>query len=280
MADIIRVDLTNVQDTLQGSYTWGFELVNYANGSSLSLAAGRTENIGGTLYRVEDGDLAIPAPGSDDTWYVYITEDGDGTATASVSTTVPTFNPNNGGYYNGASKAVFIFDRIAVANYIKKQKLISINLDADGKLSLKKELQVDGDTVILGTLSAIGGLETDSINALSGTAIAIPNSDTLQNVRKALDFSQQTYPGGTVAGLFAFLDSANALGNAPAGTNVPLTGHVAIDGIAIQIVCAKVLKNGNPATSYTIQGWDVAAGNVNPTVQTPDPTQAGWSIAF
>jgi len=153
MADIVRVDLTDVQDTLQGSYTWGFELTDENDNSILALAAGRTENILGSLYRVEDGDLAIGDPGVDNTYYVYVSEDGDGTATAFLSTSIPNYSPQNGGFYFGNWKAVYVFTRSGAANYINKQKLVGLHLDNVGDLKLKRNLDVS-DTVTAPTLQA------------------------------------------------------------------------------------------------------------------------------
>lgn len=151
MADIIKVDLTDVQDTLQGTYQQSFELTDYTDSATISLASGCTESLGDDIYRVESGDLTITDDGlSDGTVYVLVLDDGDGTASAYLSTKGGTFDPNKRGYFiNDASaddgaKVVFTMSKYSGVYYGKTKrdlKTISnlkagqlINID-DSKLS-------------------------------------------------------------------------------------------------------------------------------------------------
>ena len=104
MATIDKIPLTNAEslNLLQGTSTTPFQLTDYADGATaLSLAGGRTEEIGGYLYAVNDGDYAISETGvTDDTqYYVLVKDDGTGSADAYLSTKGGTFDPNKGGYY-------------------------------------------------------------------------------------------------------------------------------------------------------------------------------------
>lgn len=104
---INKILLTNISDTLQGTFQFPFELTDYTDSSTIVLASGRTEEIGGYLYRVEGGGQSITDSGvSNGTVYAYVQDTGSGSATASVSATVPTYDETKGGWYNGTSKAV------------------------------------------------------------------------------------------------------------------------------------------------------------------------------
>jgi hypothetical protein len=105
MADIIKLDLTQVNQYTAGAIQQPFELTDYDDSATIELASGRTEEVGGALYRVESGDLTITDGGvANGDVYVLILDDGDDTASAYLSTKSGTFDPNKGGYYiNDAS---------------------------------------------------------------------------------------------------------------------------------------------------------------------------------
>ncbi|NIU83405.1 MAG: hypothetical protein GWN64_07980 [Candidatus Thorarchaeota archaeon] len=150
MADINKIDLTDIEDTLKGSFesVVGFQLTDYGINGTLALASGRTEEIGGFTYRVEGGDLIITDPGGIPNGYVYvlIQDDGDDTASAYLSTKGGTWDPNKGGYYvndaspdNGARvlfKAIKDTGPIYSAKGRISGKIVSDRLDDDDERSL------------------------------------------------------------------------------------------------------------------------------------------------
>jgi hypothetical protein len=129
MADIIRIDFADSQDTLQGLNQNIFEFTSWGDDASIVLAAGRTEDIGGAQYRVEQGDLTITDSGvANGTVYVLVIEDGDGTASAYVSTKSGTYDGDKSGFYvndasadNGA-KVLFQMEKSAGPIYSRKAR--------------------------------------------------------------------------------------------------------------------------------------------------------------
>jgi hypothetical protein len=105
MSDIIKLDMTDIEDTQLGIFQTDFELTSYEDDADIILAAARVEYIGDFPYRVEDGDLTVTDSGVvNGTVYILLKDDGDGTASAYVSTKAGDYDPNKGGYYvNDAS---------------------------------------------------------------------------------------------------------------------------------------------------------------------------------
>lgn len=129
MADIIKLSLTSVQDYIQGALQNPFFLTDYSNSATLTLASGRVEEAGGYFYRVEGGDLAI-TDGLGVTYgdvYVHLKDDGDGTASAYLSTVAPTmsnWDANKGGYYHtDGAKIIMHMVRAAGPTYSDKARL-------------------------------------------------------------------------------------------------------------------------------------------------------------
>jgi len=108
---IRKIDLTDVGDTLQGTMTTVFELSDYNDGllSTVDLASGRAEEMGGQVYRVESGDYQVTDAGvADGTVYVHLLDSGAGTATAYMSIEAGIYDPNKGGYYHtDGAKVIF-----------------------------------------------------------------------------------------------------------------------------------------------------------------------------
>jgi hypothetical protein len=147
-ADIIKIDLTDVQDTLQATFQRDFELTTYADGSTITLASGTVEEVGGYLYRVEGGDLAITDGGvANGTVYVEISDDGDGTGTAELSTTAGTWDPNLRGYYKvTGEKTIFAMTKAAGPVYSNRGRLLA---PLDQTRSIGQIFAIHPDTLIL-----------------------------------------------------------------------------------------------------------------------------------
>jgi hypothetical protein len=103
MSTIRRIDLTDVGDTLQGTQTTVFELISYDDGllTTVQLAGGRAEEMGGQVYRVESGDYQVTDSGlANGVVYVHLKDNGDGTASAYLDLNEGTYDGNKGGYYH------------------------------------------------------------------------------------------------------------------------------------------------------------------------------------
>ena len=159
-------DPSDVPGTLQSTYLDPFELTSYADGTTtLKLASGRTEEIGGALYLVDTADFTITTAGpTDGVVYVYVGEDGitPGNGAAYLSKTAPTFDPNKGGYYSGSDKAIFRMTKSGTT-YTLKRRLSkndgnfvfdNVSIDqVDGSLTVADDLTVGDDLIVGGQIT-------------------------------------------------------------------------------------------------------------------------------
>lgn len=108
MADIIKVDYTNITDTLTAISRQPFQLSSYDDGAGpLYVASSTVEEIGGLLYVVDAGNVQITDGGvSDGIVYIKLVEDGDGTASVSLSETTGTWDGQKSGVYSGSDKFI------------------------------------------------------------------------------------------------------------------------------------------------------------------------------
>jgi hypothetical protein len=120
MSDILITDLTDIEQTLKNTFQQVFQLTQYTSGtSSIVLAAGNSERVGGALYHIANGDFTVTDPGvADGVAYVYLTALTATTGDAYLSAQVPTFDSNSGGWYFDGDKAIIrlvkngaVFDR-------------------------------------------------------------------------------------------------------------------------------------------------------------------------
>lgn len=123
MADIEILDLTDPQDTLQSAIKAQFKLTSYADDTTITLIAGMAEEVSSALYRVIDGDLAVTDSASNGSAYIYLSDDGDGTGTAELLNTVPTYDSVRGGFYSSGKKAIF-FLRKNGSTYYNKTRIV------------------------------------------------------------------------------------------------------------------------------------------------------------
>ena len=150
MADIIKIDLTDVQDTLQGTFQRDFELTDYTDSPIIELAAGTVEEVGGFIYRVEGGDIVVADSGViNGTVYIEVSDDGDGTASAEVSATSGTWDPNLRGYYKPTGeKTIFAMVKSAGPTYSDKFR-ISVPFK-----QRFQDIQVTNNAIVLGDVIA------------------------------------------------------------------------------------------------------------------------------
>ena len=111
MATIDKIPLTNAEslNLLRGAYTHPFHLVDYDDETSaLELAGGRAEEIGGYLYKINNGNFAVDisdTTGSTDGTLYYLGVRDTGTTVLAkllflTPSNIPTYyDGNKGGYY-------------------------------------------------------------------------------------------------------------------------------------------------------------------------------------
>jgi len=149
--------------TLQRSYVRSFELTDYSNNGTLILAAGRSEEIGGNMYYVTGGNYTITDSASNGAAYVYVDENGDGTADAELLNTVPTYDSNKGGWYSGAKKAIFSCVKSAGPIYSQKAKILD---DYNIITNIVQSPTIYTNTIY--NYSGSTGVDVDSLNISSG----------------------------------------------------------------------------------------------------------------
>lgn len=102
---INQILISDVQNYLKGNLAFPFDISDLET-DTLQLSAGRTDKINDNFYRIEGGNLAVTDSASNGISYIYIDENGDGTASAELLNTVPVFSVAKGGFYSGNKKAV------------------------------------------------------------------------------------------------------------------------------------------------------------------------------
>ena len=185
MATIDKIPLTNAEslNLLQGTSTTPFQLTDYEDGtSSLAVAGGRTEEIGGYLYSVNDGDYLIDTTAAvvNGIYYVLVKDDGTGSADAYLSTKAGTWDSNKGGYYvndesadDGAKVVIAVFKAASVWRDRVRADKIRNNTAEINELTVRNGLTVfQGITRAGVTLSKIVMEIGDwNINASSTTTV-------------------------------------------------------------------------------------------------------------
>lgn len=129
-ADIIKLDLTDVNQYIAGAIQLDFFLTTFASDGNIILASGRVEEVGGFFYRVEGGDLTVSDSGiANGDVSIIIIDDGDGTATAKVSDEFGVEDSNKGGFYiNGGpddgAKVIFAMTKATGPIYSNRGRLL------------------------------------------------------------------------------------------------------------------------------------------------------------
>ena len=140
---INKIDLTQVNETLQATFQQPMWLTTNTDDTTLALAAGTVEEVGGYLYRVEGADETVTDDGvPDGTAYIYINDPGTGVAVASCKGVPPTWSATKGGYYRANTKAIFVLVKSGTT-YSKKQRLGYINGN-----------RINGDLVVVNKITA------------------------------------------------------------------------------------------------------------------------------
>lgn len=162
---ILKVSLEagNELLTLQRSYTKFFELTNYSANNSLLLAAGRSEEIGGYLFYITGGDYTVVDSASNGNAFVYVEDNGDGTADAELLNTVPTYDSNKGGWYSGTKKAVVSCIKSAGPVYSQKAKILD---DYNFITNILQASTIYANTIY--NYSGATGVDVDSLKIKDG----------------------------------------------------------------------------------------------------------------
>jgi len=164
---INKIDMTQVNETLQATFQKPMWLTTNADDTTLALAAGTVEDVGGYLYRVDGGVESVVDSGvADGTAYIYIRDPGTGVATAELLADVPAWRSTEGGYYNGTGKAIFVLEKSGTT-YSKKQRLGYINGN-----------RINGDLVVVNKITAAFSEAKRSGNFVStGVSTGLVESD-------------------------------------------------------------------------------------------------------
>jgi hypothetical protein len=211
MAEIVKIDLTDVSDTLTNNILQGFALTNPGDIDSAApkLESGRSEEIGGQLYQVRDGDLVVSGSPSDGTAFVYIEDTGSG-VTATMSNTVPSWTGQ--GFYNGNAKAVFSCS-VSSGSYGGKQRILNNHsLNIRGSLTLDETLianstaVVEGSTILKAGVNVTTGNITAATGDITATAGIITAGSKVVSTNEN-DFSSSKYI--MVAGEYYILAETN-----------------------------------------------------------------------
>lgn len=160
MPDITIINATDVQNTLQGSFKPGFKLTSYADDSTVTIISGTYEEVGSQLYRVDGGDLAVTDSASNGNAYLYLSDDGDGTGTAELLNTVPTYDSIRGGFYSSAKKAILFLRKNGSTYYNKTQILDLTNINHSLYKDYNRKLNISDFTV---------NYSGDQVSTITGT---------------------------------------------------------------------------------------------------------------
>ena len=247
MADINKIDLTDVQDTLQGTFQMHFQLTTMADGGSLALSAGRTEEVGSYLYRVEGGNVTVTDSGAaEGTVYVYINDDGDGTASATVSDTAPTYSGTKGGFYSGTAKAIYVMTKSG-SSYNNRMRLNQI-----------PQTELPGDINIYNDLT-IGG----AFSGTSSDALRLGYYNTEGIVSPLLE-----------SNLFSALETL--LNNPSVNDYFPLSGTIYHRGTDRLYIVSNARKSSS--TTYSFRGFSISYEQTEFTIPDSPYSKTIWHI--
>jgi len=123
-----RINLTDTVNP-EKRFKTNFELINKYDGdiTTLILSDGRTEEINGKFFIIENGDYQVTDSGiADGTVFIHIKDNLDGTGSSFVSALSGTYNANKGGWYNGNDKVIYSMTKSGT-NYSNKGKMLKPN---------------------------------------------------------------------------------------------------------------------------------------------------------
>jgi len=231
MADIIVIDYSNATETLTAIARQPFNLttLTLADTATGYLASSTADEIGGALYIVDSGNVAISNTiGSGGARpYLYISEDGDGTATAIWSATAPTWDPSKNGFYTGTDKAICQAIESATAGtyimyyYNRSRDLHLDNLKLTNSAIIDSNLTVGGAADIggngdIGGNADIGGITTATIGGMGQRAV-LANFDSGDDQDDVYQFVADYFGSNYFSGSFTTPSGWSALRQYMAG---------------------------------------------------------------
>ena len=163
MADIIKVDYTDATATLEALASMPMQLSVQTWSTALpDIVAGLVEEIGKVLYIVDTGDVTPTGWTVAVDNYLMLTPTATN-ATATWSTTIPTWNSANKGYYTSTSKCIgrAIYDGSSDWQWYRNPSLNNLHLKdllVDSDVSIGNDLRVENDATIVNDLTVVNDL--------------------------------------------------------------------------------------------------------------------------
>ena len=181
-SSIVEIDYTDAAE-LSRSILYGFRLTNMGGSTNNYFSNGRYEEMNGKTFLVTGGDysISIPFPASTEgDIYIYLQDNGNGTANASHTTTAPAYSVTKRGFYDANNKCIYKMTRTATVfskkirmDYLPAESIsdISTAYDVDVpsiKTDVIFERTSDADTLVGSNAVSIRGLTTSSpiVNAM------------------------------------------------------------------------------------------------------------------
>jgi len=207
-ADIIKIDMTTNTDFVEGVVKMPMQINNYISNSP-TLTAGTAEEIGGTLYIIDGGDVTPGGTPSSTSCYLGISEDGDGTATAGWISDAPTWDDSKGGWYYGTVKVIGRFlDEYDTGTYrfyhftrrptlrciqgsIEFDLRVGDDLIVGDKLDVEGDFELDGDITLNNTPAIITGTTQFNDDATFEDYVKFDNNQT-GGTAANIEFTQNT----------------------------------------------------------------------------------------
>ena len=181
MADIIKLDSATATTYLEGRNAVPFQTVaaTFLNTATVQLSGGTAEIFGSVIYIVDSGNVNIASTVSAGGVYLELSEDGDGTATATWTANAGTFNPALNGYYNGSNKVIgFAFpittgsSTYAFFHYNPAQNLSLSRLHVENNANFGNDVVIDNDLDVGNDITATGNITAGSAIASATEVVA------------------------------------------------------------------------------------------------------------
>lgn len=278
MASIIRVDVNNTTLYLEGMAKLPMQLVetqlDFTPLPTPLIQSGGVESIGGVLYIVDSGNVEPTGFVSTQNQYLYLAEVGDGTATATFTVDVPTWDSSKLGFYNGTSKCIghmqssgafFTFYRFYNFDNLELDYLIVNQLKANHNLTCTGTSTFAGATFVTNNLTVTGATTSNDV---------IVNNDLTVSGKMT---GPKTTTGVASSGFLSYIKSA--LGSE--SMTVQASGIIIDIGGAgpypIYIIASVYLNPG--LTAATIRAYSTLTGTeLALNIPSVDPT--GYVIRF
>ena len=142
-SSIVEIDYTDAAE-LSRSILYGFRLTNMGGSTNNYFSNGRYEEMNGKTFLVTGGDysISIPFPPSTEgDIYIYLQDNGNGTANAYHTTTAPTYSVTKRGFYAVNDKCIYKMTRTATV-FSKKIRMDYLPAESISDISTAYDVDV------------------------------------------------------------------------------------------------------------------------------------------